>query len=86
MKNLETHITVKSAGQSYKLSLTFDIQTAPSGRPIRHSGVRKNTQKPQEWIDGMYRSWLIYTFRYMDDESGFVSFEFNPRGEFVGKC
>lgn len=81
MKKFETHITIKG----YRLNLNFDIQTSPSGRPIRHSGVRKNSQRPQEWIGGRPYSWWIYDFRYMDDQGGFVSFEFNPRGEFVGK-
>lgn len=78
-------ITVLFGQDKYKLGLHFDIQTSPSGRPIRHSGVSKNSQRPKEWIDGMYRSWWIYDFRYMDNEEGFVSFEFNPRGEFMGK-
>lgn len=69
------------------LNLNFEIQTSPQGRPIRLSGVAKNTKVSQKYIDKMYRSHWIYTFRFLDKDD-FISFEFDYYNKFIGivKC
>lgn len=66
------------------LNLNFEIQTSPQGRPIRYSGISRNGQKAQQWIDGMYKSCWIYSFRFMDEVGGFIDFEFDYFDKFVG--
>lgn len=71
---------------SFKLHLNFETQISPTGRPLRLSGVSLKTKLPAEWIkDQGYRHGTIYTFRYLDNDSEFVSFEFNAKGKFVCK-
>ena len=67
-----------------KLNLNFELQLSPNGRPIRYSGISRNRQKAQQWIDGMYKSYWIYSFRFMDEVGGFISFEFDCYDRFVG--
>jgi len=66
------------------LNLNFEHQLSPNGRPIRYSGIRRNGQKAQQWIDGMYKSCWIYSFRFMDEVGGFIDFEFDCYDRFVG--
>ena len=68
-----------------KLNLNFETQTSPSGRPIRLSAISKNLQVPQKYINGSYKYHWIYTFRYLDKEDGFVSFEFDYNDKFLYK-
>jgi hypothetical protein len=68
-----------------KLNLNFETQTSPSGRPIRLSAISKNLQVPQKYINGSYKYHWIYTFRYLDKEDGFVSFEFDYNDKFLHK-
>lgn len=68
-----------------KLNLNFETQTSPSGRPIRLSAISKNLQVPQKYINGSYKHHWIYTFRYLDKEDGFVSFEFDYLDNFLHK-
>lgn len=68
-----------------KLNLTFEPQLSPSGRLIRLSGIAKNLQKEQKWVNNMYRSCWIYTFKYLDAYDEFVSFEFDYNDKFIGK-
>lgn len=67
-----------------KLNLNFEPQLSPNGRPIRLSGIAKNLKLSEKYIDGSYKNHWIYTFRYLDDIDGFVSFEFDYLGFFVG--
>lgn len=67
-----------------KLHLTFDEQTSPNGRPIRLSGISKNLQVPEKYINKSFKNHWIYTFRYLDAIDGFISFEFDYYGKFVG--
>jgi len=92
-------ISFKENEQKYELSILLDVVSTYNNRPVRISGVRKNSQKPSELKNslgvfiqypekGNYYTecfWWIYDFIYLDKQGGFVSFEFNPRGEFVGK-
>lgn len=67
-----------------KLGLHFEIQLSPQGRPIRLSGISKNGKLSEKWINGGYKSHWIYTFRFIDDLDGFISFEFDYYDKFVG--
>jgi hypothetical protein len=67
-----------------KIHLNFDIQTSPQGRPIRWSGVEKNLQVPEKFTDGLLRSHYFYSFRYMDEQGGYVIFEVDYLGIFCG--
>ena len=68
-----------------KLNLNFETQISPSGRPIRLSAISKNLQVPQKYINGSYKYHWIYTFRYLDKEDRFVSFEFDYLDNFLHK-
>ncbi len=63
----------------------FETQTSPSGRPIRLSAISKNLQVPAKWIDKVLKYHWIYTFRYLDKQDGFVSFEFDYLDNFLQK-
>lgn len=67
-----------------KLGLHFETQTSPNGRPIRLSGIGKNAKLAEKYVDGSYKNHWIYTFRYLDAIDGFISFEFDYYGKFVG--
>lgn len=71
--------------QNIKLNLNFEKQTSPNGRPLRLSGIAKNLQVPARWIDKTFKNHWIYTFRYLDVDSEFVSFEFDYNDNFVQK-
>ena len=68
-----------------KLNLNFETQISPSGRPIRLSAISKNLQVPAKWINNTIKWHWIYTFRYLDKEDGFVSFEFDYNDKFLHK-
>ena len=68
-----------------KLNLNFEPQISPSGRPIRLSGICKNLQVPEKYINKVYKNHWIYTFRYLDEQDGFVSFEFDYNDKFLHK-
>ena len=71
-----------------KLGLHFETQTSPNGRPIRLSGICKNAKLAEKWVEinnkNELRNHWIYTFRYLDAVDGFISFEFDYYGNFVG--
>lgn len=75
--------------KDFKLNLNFEEQTSLNGRTIRLSGISKNLQKAPVWIDINGKSNLkynwIYTFRYMDEQDGFVSFEYDFNDKFLCK-
>ena len=68
-----------------KLNLNFETQISPSGRPIRLSAISKNLQVPAKWINNTIKWHWIYTFRYLDKEDGFVSFEYDYNNNFLHK-
>ena len=68
-----------------KLNLDFEPQLSPSGRLIRLSGIGKNLQVPEKYINKAYKNHWIYTFRYLDEQDGFVSFEFDYNDKFLHK-
>ncbi len=65
------------------LKLDFTIQTSPSGRPIRYSGIEKSELYPEKWIDKGYKNYWVYTFRFMDTKGGFIKFLFDYYDNFV---
>lgn len=67
-----------------KLNLDFEPQLSPQGRPIRLSGISKNGKLSEKWVNSGYKSHWIYTFRFIDDLDGFISFEFDYYDKFVG--
>lgn len=71
-----------------KIKLNLDIseiQTSPNGRPIRLSAISKNLQVPQKYINGSYKYHWIYTFIYLDEQGGLVSFEYDYNDKFLHK-
>lgn len=63
--------------KDFKLKLNFEIQTSPRGRPMLWSGLCKNEKKPSKWRNRTeYWHW-IYCFKFLDEKSGFISFEFD---------
>jgi len=66
-----------------KLHLTFDEQISPNGRPIRLSGIAKNLQVPEKYINKSFKNHWIYTFRFLDKDDEFISFEFDYNDKFT---
>ena len=67
----------------FKLNLNLEPQLSKNVKEIRLSGIAKNCQMPEKWIDKSYKNHWIYTFRYIGTGK-FVSFEFDYLGFFVG--
>ncbi len=68
------------------LFLNFENQVyEKEKRPIRLSAISKNLQVPEKWINKTIKWHWIYTFRYLDKEDGFVSFEFDYLDNFLHK-
>ena len=75
-------------GQIKIKNLTLDlnpliVQTSPNGRPIRLSGISKNLQVPERWINKVLCNYWIYTFIFTDEEGGFIHFEFDYNNNFI---
>ena len=77
---MESTLNIKGV----KLGLHFEEQLSPQGRPIRLSGISKNLKMPEKYVDKFYKHHWIYTFRFIDSADGFISFEFDYYGKFVG--
>lgn len=69
--------------KDFKLKLNFEPQLSKNGKEIRLSGISKNCQLPEKWLDKSFKNHWIYTFRYIGTET-FVSFEFDYYNNFVG--
>lgn len=67
-----------------KLGLHFEQQISPQGRPIRLSGISKNLKVPEKWINKVLKNYYIYSFKFLDEKGGFISFEFDYYDNFVG--
>jgi hypothetical protein len=76
---METHINIKGT----KLALHLQPQLSPKGRPIRLTSIQKNCKVPEKWIDGGFKNHYIYTFIYLDDVGGLISFEFDYYGNYI---
>jgi hypothetical protein len=67
------------------LQVNSETQISPSGRPFRLSAIEKNLKVPEKWIDKILKNHWIYTFRFLDEQEGFISFEFDYNNNFVKK-
>ena len=70
-----------------RITLNFEPQEDKKGIPFRLSGISIITTEPNIWDKSkkMYLHGTIYTFRYIDDIGGFISFKFNQKGKFISK-
>lgn len=75
---LKNSINIKG----FNLNLNFDEQISPNGSKIRLSGIGKNLQVPEKWIDKTYKSHWFYTFRYVGTDK-FITFEFDYYDKFL---
>lgn len=66
-----------------KLNLNFEPQLSPLGRPMRLSGIAKNSKLPPLWVNKSEKWHWIYTFRFLDEKDGFVSFEFDYYDQYL---
>lgn len=64
------------------LFLTSEVQLSPSGRPIRYSGIRKCLKTPEKWVNNTFKSHWVYSFRFMDEEGGYIDFYFDYNDTF----
>jgi hypothetical protein len=72
--------------QGFKIDIShFEEQTSKSGRPFRLSGVSLVMTKPAVWVDKILMHGTIYSFRYLDADSEFFAFEFDPFNNFISK-
>lgn len=71
--------------KDHRINLNFEKQISKNGRPFRLSGISLVLTKPAVWIDKKLRHGTIYTFRYLDADSEFFAFEFDPNGVFLCK-
>lgn len=80
-------ITIKEPNKEEQvLFLNFEKQNY-NNRPVRLSGTAIVTTKPKTWVDSkkMYLHNTIHTFRYIDKQDGFVSFEYDFNDKFLCK-
>lgn len=66
-----------------RIFLNFETQTSNLGRPFRLSGIGKNLQLPEKWVDKSYKHHWVYTFRYLDVQSDFFAVEYDYNNKFV---
>lgn len=72
--------------KGFKIDINhFEEQTSKSGRPFRLSGVELVLTKPAQWVNKVLMHGTIYSFRYLDADSDFFAFEFDPNGNFISK-
>lgn len=77
-------MTTIKISKNVSLDLTLNEQTSTTGRPIRLSGIAKNLQLAEKWVNKSFKNHWIYTFKYLDAYDEFVSFEFDYNDKFVG--
>ena len=65
------------------LLLDDSTQISPQGRPFRLSSTE--SVGDGKFIDRVFCTGTIHTFRYLDVENEFFAFEFDERGEFKRK-
>ena len=80
-------ITIKEHNkEDHTLFLNFESKNY-NNRPLRLSGIAKNATFAPKWIEINKKPTLkyhwIYTFRYLDNQDGFVSFEFDYNDKFL---
>lgn len=65
------------------LQLHFEPQKTPRGRLMRLSGIAKDLNYAEKWVDGILKNYWVYTFRFLDAPSEFITFEFDYLGNYV---
>ncbi len=72
--------------KDFKLNLNFETQISPLGRPMRFSGIEMIKER---WEKVSNKNKLIhnciYTFVFLDEKGGFISFEFDYLENYVCK-
>lgn len=69
--------------KGFELNLDFEPQLSKNGRTIRLSGISKNIEVPEKWINGTNKNHWIYHFRFLDGLKEIVSFEFDYNDTFL---
>lgn len=78
-----TTIKLTFPKQTYVYNLNFETQTAPSGRHFRLSGISKNLEVPEKWINRVLKNHWIYTFKFLDGNKEFIYFYFDYYDNFI---
>jgi len=65
------------------INLNFETQISKLGRPFRLSGVKKNLQLPEKWVDKVLKNHWIYSFIYLDEQGGFFEIEIDYNDKFL---
>ena len=68
-----------------KLYLNKETQISKSGRPFRLSSIEKNLKVAPKWINKIEKYHWIYKFIYLDEQNGFIAFEFDYNDKFIKK-
>jgi len=66
---------------SLKIKLTPEIQLDGS-REFKYVGLKRHTQHPEIYKDGMYRGIYVYCIRYLDTNE-LKGFQFGYDGEYM---
>jgi hypothetical protein len=69
--------------KGFILNLNFEPQKSKNGRMIRLSGISKNIEVPEKWINKICKYHWFYHFRYLDGNTEIVSFEFDYNDNFL---
>ena len=78
MKSSLAFLTVKEI----KIFLNFETQISNTGRTFRWSGMRKNLQVPEKWVNKETKNHWIYEFKYLDEQGGYFSIEIDYNDNF----
>jgi hypothetical protein len=65
-----------------KILLHFETQISNTGRPFRLSGMRKNLQVPEKWVNKEAKNHWVYEFKYLDEQGGYFSIEIDYNDNF----
>ena len=69
--------------KGFILNLNFEPQKSKNGRLLRLSGISKNTEVSEKWINKICKYHWLYHFRYLDGNTEIVSFEFDYNDNFL---
>ena len=65
------------------LQLHFKPQKTPRGRLMRLSGIAKDLNYAEKWVDGILKNYWVYTFIFLDGEKELINFVFDYLGNYV---
>lgn len=66
-----------------KLNLNFENQLSPTGRIIRLSSISKLSDFKPIWDNKIEKWYWRYTYRFLDEIGGYISFDFDYNDNFV---